>query len=304
MFTMMNLARHAVGVEGYAMGEIAYQKAVEYARDRVQGGVMCSGESKGIINHPDVRRMLMSMRSQVEAARALAFVCAAAFDKAHSGADEDKAYNLRRGELLTPLVKGWSTEIGVDIASLGVQVHGGMGFIEETGAAQYLRDVRITPIYEGTTGIQAGDLIGRKCARDGGQGVAELVVEMNSVLADLRAQGAEQNESMVGALAAAIETVESSTAWLLAQNNPALPAAGSFNYLMLMGFAAGGWVMAKGAHAAAAKIAAGEGDQAFYQTKLVTCRYYAEQMMPRIEAYARAMTQGSESAILLNDDQF
>ena len=174
-------ARLAVGIEGYAMGEMAYQRAASFARDRRQGPVLLGNgdDDNGIINHPDVRRSLMNMRSHVEAARVLAYDCAAAFDFASHHADEDvRARFDRRGALLTPIVKGWSTEIGVEVCSLGVQVHGGMGFVEETGAAQYLRDVRITPIYEGTTGIQANDLVGRKTRYDGGQGVEELLTDI------------------------------------------------------------------------------------------------------------------------------
>ena len=180
MFTMMNEARLAVGIEGYAMGEMAYQRAAAFAKDRKQGPVLLEGDG-GIINHPDVRRMLMTIRSQVEAARVLAYDCAGAFDFATHHPDEDVRTKFnRRGALLTPIVKGWSTEVGVEMCSLGVQIHGGMGFVEETGAAQYLRDVRITPIYEGTTGIQANDLMGRKTVYDGGQGIEDLLADMEA----------------------------------------------------------------------------------------------------------------------------
>ena len=185
MFTMMNQARHAVGVEGYGVAEAAYQKALAYARDRKQGKTLLGkgDDDQGIVNHPDIRRILMTMRSSVEAMRALGLECAAAFDRAkHSPEAEERVRWQRRGELLTPLVKGWSTELGVELCSLGVQVHGGMGYIEETGAAQFLRDARIAPIYEGTTAIQANDLIGRKGARDGGQGLAELAADVRGTL--------------------------------------------------------------------------------------------------------------------------
>jgi len=188
MFTMMNQARHAVGVEGYGIAERAYQKALEFSRDRRQGQTLLGKDEddQGIINHPDVRRILMTMKSNIEAMRALALECAAAFDRADRHADEDtRELMQRRGELLTPLVKGWSTEMGVELCSLGVQVHGGMGFIEETGAAQFLRDSRIAPIYEGTTAIQANDLIGRKTARDGGKGMNELLSDMRQTLEEL-----------------------------------------------------------------------------------------------------------------------
>ncbi|MBX2885152.1 MAG: acyl-CoA dehydrogenase, partial [Granulosicoccus sp.] len=190
MFTMMNQARHAVGVQGYGIAETAYQKALEYARDRKQGVTLLGKDEddQGIIHHPDVRRILMTMRSSIEAMRGLGLECAAAFDYAKCHPDEEtRAMMQRRGELLTPLVKGWSTEVGVELCSLGVQVHGGMGFIEETGAAQFYRDARIVTIYEGTTAIQANDLIGRKTARDGGKAVGELYAEMRNTLTELKA---------------------------------------------------------------------------------------------------------------------
>ena len=183
MFTMMNAARHAVGLEGVALAERAYQHALEYARERVQGKPLGSDtENATIIEHPDVRRMLMEMKAKTEAMRALAYTCAAAYDKGSNETDEArKAYAVRRGDFLTPIVKGWCTEVGNEITSLGVQVHGGMGYVEETGAAQYFRDARITTIYEGTTGIQAGDLVGRKTIRDGGAAAGELIAEMKTV---------------------------------------------------------------------------------------------------------------------------
>ena len=273
MFTMMNQARHAVGIQGYAIAERAYQQAVSYARDRVQGKPMgiAKDESQAIINHPDIRRILMTMRSQVEAMRALACVSAAAFDKSTSLADADQQiYFQRRGELLTPVVKGWSTEIGVDICSLGVQVHGGMGFIEETGAAQHYRDSRIAPIYEGTTGIQAGDLIGRKLARDGGQGLAELVAEMKLFSDELAKETDSALNRMSIALVSAIKSIETAGENLLQSNDPRLPAAASVDFLMLFGYACGTWVMSQSALIAHKQIEKGEGDIAFYESKILT----------------------------------
>ncbi len=301
MFVMMNLARHTVGVEGYAIAERAYQQAVGYARDRVQGPTLCAGESKGIINHPDVRRLLMTMRSTIEAARALSYEHAGTFDRAGKSADADEAKKLmQRAELLTPLVKGWCTEMGVELCSLGVQVHGGMGFIEETGAAQYYRDARITTIYEGTTAIQANDLIGRKCARDGGEGIAELLADMRDVAGQLGDEMAGVRRGLESGIAAA----EAATEWLLAQDDPRLPAAASVNYLMLMGTVAGGWMMARRAIAAQSKLAAGEGDASFYEAQLTTARFYMSQLMPRALAWRDAVVEGSADALALEDVQF
>ena len=246
MFTMMNIARHNVGVQGYALADRAYQQARDFARERVQGPVLLASKTGGraIINHPDIRRSLTLMRSQIEAMRLLAFECAVAFDHASHHEDADvRDFFQRRGELLIPLVKGWSTEVGTSLCSLGMQVHGGMGFIEETGAAQHLRDVRITPIYEGTTGIQANDLIGRKLARDKGQGVAELVVAMRECHTGLPDS---LDPAIACSLTDCIDAVECTTEWMLSQDDPVLPAAAAVNYMMLMGFASGCWMMARG----------------------------------------------------------
>ncbi len=304
MFTMMNIARHSVGVQGYAMAERAYQKARDYARERVQGPAALTGESgsKTIVNHPDIRRILMLMRCQIEAMRALGLECAAAFDYASRHPDPNtREFFQRRGELLTPLVKGWSTETGVEICSLGVQVHGGMGYIEETGAAQYLRDVRITSIYEGTTAIQANDLIGRKLGRDGGQGVAELVASMRETHAELPAA---VDPAVGSSLAACIEAIEGTTRWMLSQDNPALPSAASVNYLMMMGIAGGCWMMARGAAVAGKKLAAQQGDTDHLEARCLTAHFYAAQVAPRVTALKKAIIDGSAVAISLAEEQF
>lgn len=306
MFTMMNQARHAVGIQGYAIAERAYQQAVSYARDRVQGKPMGIGEndSRAIINHPDIRRILMTMRSQIEAMRALACVSAAAFDKAGSLADPDQqTYYQRRGELLTPIVKGWSTEIGVDICSLGVQVHGGMGFIEETGAAQHYRDSRITPIYEGTTGIQAGDLIGRKLARDGGQGLTELVAEMKLFSDELAKETDAALNRMSIALVSAIKSIEMAGESLLQSNDPRLPAAASVDFLMLLGYACGTWVMSQSALIAQRHVEKGESDTAFCQSKILTAQFYCQHIQPKGEAHLKALLSSAD-ALMLDESQF
>jgi acyl-CoA dehydrogenase len=235
MFVMMNLARHAVGVEGLAIADRTYQQALAYARERVQGrpvGVN-SGDRISIIHHPDVRRMLMTMKCKVEAMRALAYSWAAAFDKSLRHADQAERENQRRVmELLTPIVKGWCTETGNEVAYLGVQVHGGMGFIEEAGAAQHFRDARITTIYEGTTGIQAADLVGRKIMRDGGATARSLLATMREI--EHAVVSVPEFEKTYGP---ALDDVEQATAWLLesAIQNPQLPAAASGCYLELWG---------------------------------------------------------------------
>ena len=303
MFTMMNQARHAVGVEGYGIAERSYQQAVSYARDRRQGKTLLGkGEDdQGIINHPDVRRILMSMRSTIEAMRGLGLECAAAFDQANRHADEEmRARMQRRGELLTPLVKGWSTEMGVELCSLGVQVHGGMGFIEETGAAQYLRDSRIAPIYEGTTAIQANDLIGRKTSRDGGQGMGELLADMRLTLDELKKQDSDEFNAIVKRFEPAVDAAETATQWLLGQNDATLPAATSVEYLMMQGRLAGGWMMARSALAAQALLNAGDSDSDYLNAKILLTRYYAERMLPLVESSLTIITDSAQTTIALD----
>lgn len=307
MFTMMNQARHAVGVEGYGIAERAYQQAVSYARDRKQGKTLLGKgkDDQSIINHPDVRRMLMTMRSTIEAMRGLGLECAAAFDIARRHPEaEVRERMLRRGELLTPLVKGWSTEMGVELCSLGVQIHGGMGFIEETGAAQFLRDARIAPIYEGTTAIQANDLIGRKTARDAGQGMSELISDMRETLVDLQQQNEPDLFVIAERLDAAITAAESANDWLLGQNDPTLPAASSVEFLMMHGRLAGGWMIARSALAAHALKQGGDADSDYLDAKLTFARYYAERSLPLVES-AQAIIEGSaETTIALAEGQF
>ena len=304
MFTMMNIARHNVGIQGYALADRAYQQARDFARERVQGPTSLAGEagSRAIINHPDIRRILMLMRSQIEAMRLLSFECAVAVDRASCHEDASvRAFSQRRSELLIPLVKGWSTEVGTVLCSLGIQVHGGMGFIEETGAAQHLRDVRITPIYEGTTGIQANDLIGRKLARDGGQGVAELVASMRECHADLP----DSLDPVIAcSLADCIEAVEGATEWMLSQDNPALPAAAAVNYMMLMGCVGGCWMMARGAALASQKLAEPSADTDYLEARCLMAAFYAAQVVPQALALQQSIANGSQAAIALAEEQF
>ena len=303
MFTMMNQARHAVGVEGYGIAERAYQQALSYARDRKQGKTLLGKDpqDQAIINHPDVRRILMTMRSTTEAMRGLGLECAAAFDRARRHTDEAVREKMqRRGELLTPLVKGWSTEMGVELCSLGVQVHGGMGFIEETGAAQFLRDARITPIYEGTTAIQANDLIGRKTARDGGKGMGELLADMNETLELLKQADHLDMKAISKRFEPAIASAEKATQWLLGQNDATLPSATSVEFLMMQGRLAGGWMLARSALAALGLKQQDGADNDYLDAKIMLARYYAERMLPLVESSETIIVEGAESTIGLD----
>ena len=304
MFIMMNAARFNVGLEGLGDAERAYQRAVGYARDRVQGtevGVR-GGPKVAIIRHPDVRRMLMSMRARIEAMRALAYVTAAALDNAHRNPDgAARAQAQAFADLMIPVVKGWSTESSIDIASLGVQVHGGMGYIEETGAAQHLRDARITTIYEGTTAIQANDLIGRKIAR-------EMGATINAVIADMRtaASGLDGDLAMIGSRQlAAVDALERAVSWIVANfaGDPKAVHAGAVPFLHLFGIVAGGWQMGRTAVIARARIAAGDGDP-FWPAKLATTRFFADHFLTQAAGLAESVIDGATGALEIADDSF
>ena len=311
MFIMMNAARLSVGIQGIGLAEHALQQAATWARNRVQGRStgMKGGAAQPIAYHPDVRRCLLTMRSGVEAMRALALYAALQFDLARATADPAQRRDaLWRGELLIPVVKGWGTEYGTELVSLGLQVHGGMGYIEETGIAQTLRDVRITTIYEGTTAIQANDLLGRKLGRDGGAAMRALLDEADAELKGLAAgaehAGAEQagaaHTSVAAVLAAAREALSqlrAATEALLVQisGTPAAAYAVSVPYLTLCGTVFGGWLMARAAHIAAQQIAAGSGDQAFWRAKLQGARFYAAQTLPLALALSRTVRSGGSA---------
>ena len=299
MFTMMNNARHAVGLEGVSLAERAYQKALSFARERVQGkpGGYTGQAVPTIVEHPDVKRMLLTMKASTEAMRALAYVCSVAYDRGELESDANTAaWFRRRGDLLTPIVKGWCTETGLEIASIGVQVHGGMGFIEETGAAQYLRDARITTIYEGTTGVQAGDLVGRKTLRDGGQGARELLDEIDADNAALAALSDPRALAIATELAAATGALRRTLAWLLASGgeDPRLPLAGSAHYLKLWGIVTGGWQLARAARLCLEDHSI---DAAFATTKLATAQFFALQILPEATALERKIVAGSASVV-------
>ena len=307
MFTMMNHARLNVGLEGVAVSEAAYQKAVAYARERVQGRPIGSTGRAPIIDHPDVRRMLMDMRARTEAMRALAYVTAGCMDRAqhHPDADE-RARNLGRVELLTPVVKGWCTESAIMIASTGIQVHGGMGYVEETGAAQYLRDARITTIYEGTTGIQANDLIGRKLARNQGVNAGALIRDIQTELDTLGATNDTDMVSIRSGLTAALAAFEEATAWMLEHydTDPRGAAAGAVPYLKLTGTITGAWQMSRSARIAKQLLGAGEENEAFLRGKIVTSRFYAEHVLPETAAWRDEITVGAASVLALEEAVF
>jgi len=308
MFTMMNHARLSVGVEGVASGERAYQHALEYARTRVQGREIGQrgGDRVTIIHHPDVRRMLMSMRAQTEAMRALAYFAAATLDKTkHHPDPAEKRRNQALLDLLTPVVKGWCTEQGVEVASTGIQVHGGMGFIEETGATQYLRDARITTIYEGTTGIQANDLVGRKVGFEKGATALAVIAAMREIDARLAAGGGELASTRVN-LKEAVDGLENATRWIVDTfpGNPKAVAAVSVPYLKLFGTVAGGWMMARAALIAREKRQQPDADRDFLEAKLVTARFYSEHELPKAATFVREVTHGADSVLALDPSKF
>ncbi|HKT98340.1 MAG TPA: acyl-CoA dehydrogenase [Paraburkholderia sp.] len=308
MFIMMNAARFAVGMQGVAISERAYQKAAAYAKERVQSRPV-DGSAKAavtIIHHPDVRRMLSTMRALTEAARALAYVAAGESDRAHRHPDEAmRAQHQVRYEYLVPIVKGWSTELAIDVASLGVQVHGGMGFIEETGAAQFYRDARILAIYEGTTAIQANDLIGRKTLRDGGAVAQALIDEIGQSVAQLGAHEGAAFKSMAKHLALGQQALASAVGFVLAnvKRDPNAVFAGSVPYLRLAGIVLGGWQMARAMLASQRLM---QQDPKFHGAKIATAQCYAEHVLPQAVALEAAIVSanGAEGMLALSEDQF
>jgi alkylation response protein AidB-like acyl-CoA dehydrogenase len=308
MFIMMNHARLGVGLEGVALAERAYQHAREYAKTRVQGRAIGqrSGDRVAIIHHPDVKRMLLTMKAQVEAMRALAYSASAALDKANHHPDEqERRRNQGLVDFLIPIVKGWCTEQCVDVASTGVQIHGGMGFVEETGAAQFLRDARITTIYEGTTGIQASDLVGRKVGFEKGATAFAVIGEMRKLDGKLAASKNADVSAARENLKLAIDGLASATQWVVDTfpSNPNAVAAVSVPFLKLWGTVAGGWMMARAALVAEAKLAGG-GDADFYGAKIITARFYAEHILPQAGGMVSVVTAGSGSVLALSEAQF
>ncbi|MDH4104929.1 MAG: acyl-CoA dehydrogenase [Gammaproteobacteria bacterium] len=306
MFTMMNYMRLGVGAQGVGLADRSYQAAVKYARDRVQGRAPGEKGRVAIIRHPDVRRSLLLMRALTQACRAICFYTASCLDRGNYGdTPESSAAWLARGDLMTPIAKAFSSEIGQDVTSLGIQLHGGMGYVEETGVAQFYRDARIAAIYEGTNAIQAIDLVGRKLMRDGGATVSAFVSDMRAVDAPL-ANAGEDMASVRVWLAKALDEVVQCSSHLLAgeRKDPELLGSAAFNYLMLMGTVIGGWQLARGALAAIQQLERDATDAAFLRTQVLMAQFYAEHVLPRALAYGVAVRAGSRQIMALTADQF
>ena len=309
MFIMMNAARYAVGMQGVAIAERAYQKAVGYARDRVQSRPVDGSMNTAapIIHHPDVKRMLMTMRALTEGCRAMALTAAAAYDASHHHPDaEVRKQNQAFYEFMVPLVKGYSTEMSLEVTSLGVQVHGGMGFIEETGAAQYYRDAKILTIYEGTTAIQANDLVGRKTARDGGQTAKAIAGQIAATEAELAKHDSAAARAMHKRLSAARVAFEQVVDFVAggAKGNPNAVFAGSVPYLILAGNLMAGWQLARALLVAESQLKAGEGDAAFLAAKVTTAVFYADHILSRVPGMRDAIVEGADSVTALALESF
>ena len=310
MFVMMNLARFGVGMQGVGLADRAYQRAVTYARERVQGrvaGEKAEAGATGIIGHPDVRRMLLTMRACSEAARALGYVTAAALDRAHRHPDTAvRERELAYAELMIPIVKGWSTEMAQHVASLGVQVHGGMGYIEESGAAQYLRDARITTIYEGTTGIQANDLIGRKIARDGGRALAATIATMRDAGRNLLDSGQDELKVIGTRLLTAVDALDEGAQFVVSrfrQDSRAV-LAGAAPFLELAGIVCAGAELARASLVASRMLAAGDGNEVFLRAKVSTARHFADHCLTHAPGLRDTVTGGAESVLAFAEEGF
>jgi len=303
MFTMMNHARLGVGLQGVAISDRAYQLARSYALDRKQGRAPGEEGSATIIHHPDIRRMLLVMKSQIEATRAASYYTAGQQDLAsYSDDDAERATAARRVALLTPVIKTWPTELAQELTSLGVQIHGGMGFVEETGASQHMRDARILPIYEGTTGIQALDFVGRKIMADEGRAMGELIAEMRSLDDALAAD--ERTQEIRVALTGGVEQLQAATTWLLEQGplDPNTAGSASVNLLMLAGVVVGGWQMARAALAIV--NGAASDDPNFAEAKVQTVRFYALHIMPKARGLADAAMADADAVMGLPEESF
>jgi 3-(methylthio)propanoyl-CoA dehydrogenase len=309
MFTMMNHARLGVGLEGVSIAERAYQQARDYAKQRVQSRDIAGDDPRPvtIVHHPDVRRMLLTMRCQTEAARPLNYMAAALLDiaKRHPDPAEREA-TQHLVDLLVPVCKAWSTDLGVEVASLGIQVHGGMGYIEETGAAQHYRDARIAPIYEGTNGIQANDLIGRKLGRDGGETARRFLAHMKTIDGELNSTGSPELAALSAPMRQGLDALDKATAWMVETLGKDMrrAAAGAVDYLRLFGTVAGGWLMARSALEAARRLHRGDSDAAFLKAKLISARFYADTVLARAPASLHPITHAGDTAMALAEDQF
>jgi hypothetical protein len=307
MFVMMNAARFQVGMQGIAIAERAYQKAAAFAKERVQGrAVEGSPGPVTIVHHPDVRRMLMFMRANTEAARAIAYVAAGLLDVAHAAPDAAARKRAHAAyEYLVPIVKGWSTEMSIDVASTGVQVHGGMGFIEETGAAQFYRDARILTIYEGTTAIQANDLVGRKTARDGGAVAKGFIAQMRATAAEL-AEGSDDLRAIRARLTPAIDAYAAVVDYVVATYNSEIRNvfAGSVPYLKLAGITFGGWQMARAALAATRALKTAGADADFLRAKIATARFHADHLLTAAPGLADSVIDGAVGVLAVPAEMF
>ena len=304
MFTMMNVARQSVGLQGLSVSSRSYQQALAWAKERLQG-TNSDGSRFPIIDFPDVRRMLMLMKSGTEAMRGLAYISSAESDASRIASDPGQAAkHTARLELFTPIVKGWLTELSQELTSYGVQIHGGMGYVEETGSAQHYRDARITTIYEGTTGIQANDLVGRKLLANKGEVLADLLREIQETSKALAAIG---DLSGIGqALQQGVDTGFEASQWILDNARESRDVAGGagVNFLMLLGYVCGGWVMGLSALKASEKLAAGSGDEAFFKAKLITAKFYSEHFLPRAGACLETIKAGPGSMMEMPLEQF
>ena len=295
MFTMMNDARIGVACESVAIAERAYQQAVNYAKDRIQGRTQTSDSRVSIINHPDVRRMLLSMKSLIEVMRVLVYENTFECDLA-----ELEPEHIKRADLLTPITKAWCSELCQDITSIALQVHGGMGYVEETGAAQHFRDARITTIYEGTTGIQANDLMGRKFIGDNGSAVNDLLDQIETEIEDSDIESkikAEVNQ--------AIDQARNVSNFILEniQKDPNLAGSSSYSFLMMMGYLVGGWIAVRNINAAKNSLKETD-DKEFYNAKIISSNFYIEQFLPLVKSFGSSAMQGSESMMSMLDEQF
>jgi hypothetical protein len=308
MFVMMNAARFGVGTQGIAVAERAYQKAVQFARDRVQSRPVDGSlpAAAPIIHHPDVKRMLMTMRAYTEGCRAMALVAAAAQDASHAHPDADvRKQNQAFYEFMVPLIKGFATEMSLEVTSLGVQVHGGMGFIEETGAAQFYRDAKILTIYEGTTAIQANDLVGRKTARDGGGTAKAIAQRIEDTEAELAAHGSDAARAMLKRLSAARHALLDVVAFVAGQTkaSPNAVFAGSVPYLMLAGNLVAGWQMARALLVAEDQLAAGN-EPDFMRAKITTARFYGDHILSKAPGLRDSIVEGADGVTAMAVDAF
>jgi acyl-CoA dehydrogenase len=308
MFIMMNEARLGVGLQGIALGERAYQQALAYARERKQGRDAVTGEKLVTLDkHPDIRRMLMTIKCRVEACRALAYLASGLLDRAHASSDAtEQQRNLFLAEFMIPIVKGGSTEMSIDVTSLGIQIHGGMGYIEETGAAQYWRDARITTIYEGTTGIQANDLLFRKLMRDQGATAKVVFGEVHATVKALAASSRPELQAFAKKLGFALQAWTGASEWLAANAKTSLSGVltAAVPYLNLAVTVCGGWQMGRAALAAAGYLDKEEGDLVFYRGKIATACFYADQVLPQAVAFAETVKAGDAALAGMGDEIF